>query len=563
MKSTQEFSLDDKYRQEEGVIFLSGIQALVRLPFDQHRADRRRGLRTATLVSGYRGSPLGGLDTAFERNPDLLREHHVVFISGLNEDLGATAIFGSQLANLFPRPKYDGVLGVWYGKGPGVDRCGDIFKHANFAGTGRHGGVLAIAGDDPISKSSTLPTHTEVTMYDALFPVLYPGGVQDILDLGRLGFELSRYSGLWVGFKIVTDVADGIGTAEVSPDRIAIVDPGFTFDGGAWQSTQNPLLLPPFGLEMEREIHYGRLEAAKAFAVANRINQITVPTPGAWLGIVAAGKTYYDLRQGLRDLGLDDDALQRHGIRLLKIGMLFPMEPGIIRKFARGLEELFVIEEKRGLMELFIRDILYNQAERPRVVGKRDAEGRVLVPIDGELDADRVAEIVATRLEARLGLDSLRARLALYEALRERPAPLTLTRQPFFCSGCPHNRSTVVPEGSMAAAGIGCHGMVLAMNRNTLGITHMGGEGAQWVGMAPFTEMPHIFQNLGDGTLFHSGSLAIRQAVAAGTNITYKILYNSAVAMTGGQDAAGAVPVPELTRQLEAEGVKRILVLTD
>ncbi|MFZ1060375.1 MAG: indolepyruvate ferredoxin oxidoreductase family protein [Candidatus Rokuibacteriota bacterium] len=563
MKSTQEFSLDDKYRREEGVIFLSGIQALVRLPFDQHRADRRRGLRTATLVSGYRGSPLGGLDTAFERNPDLLREHHVVFISGLNEDLGATAIFGSQLANLFPRPKYDGVLGVWYGKGPGVDRCGDIFKHANFAGTGRHGGVLAIAGDDPISKSSTLPTHTEVTMYDALFPVLYPGGVQDILDLGRLGFELSRYSGLWVGFKIVTDVADGIGTAEVSPDRIAIVDPGFTFDGGPWQPTQNPLLLPPFGLEMEREIHYGRLEAARAFAAANGLNRITVPTPGAWLGIVAAGKTYYDLRQGLRDLGLDDDALQRHGIRLLKIGMLFPMEPGIIREFARGLEELFVIEEKRGLMELFIRDILYNQAERPRVVGKRDAEGRVLVPVDGELDADRVAEIVATRLEARLGLDSLRARLALYEALRERPAALTLTRQPFFCSGCPHNRSTVVPEGSMAAAGIGCHGMVLAMNRNTLGITHMGGEGAQWVGMAPFTEMPHIFQNLGDGTFFHSGSLAIRQAVAARTNITYKILYNSAVAMTGGQDAAGAVPVPELTRQLEAEGVKRILVLTD
>ncbi len=563
MKEPQEFALDDKYRREEGVIFLSGIQALVRLPLDQHRADKRRGLRTATLVSGYRGSPLGGLDTAFERNPDLLREHHVVFISGLNEDLGATAIFGSQLANIFPRPKYDGVLGMWYGKGPGVDRSGDIFKHANFAGTGRHGGVLAIAGDDPISKSSTLPTHTEVTLYDALFPVLYPGGVQDILDLGRLGFELSRYSGLWVGFKIVTDVADGIGTAEVSPDRVTIADPGFTFEGGPWQPTQNPLLLPPFGLEMERVIHYGRLEAAKAFAAANRINQITVPTPGAWLGIVAAGKTYYDLRQGLRDLGLDDEALRRHGIRLLKIGMLFPMEPGIIREFARGLDELFVIEEKRGLMELFIRDILYNDADRPRVVGKRDAEGRILVPVDGELDADRVAQIVAARLEPRLSLDSLRARLALYQALGERPAPLTLTRQPFFCSGCPHNRSTVVPEGSIAAAGIGCHGMVLAMGRDTLGITHMGGEGVQWVGMAPFSEMPHIFQNLGDGTLFHSGSLAIRQAVAAGTNITYKILYNSAVAMTGGQDAAGAVPVPELTRQLEAEGVKRILVLTD
>ncbi len=560
---THDFSLDAKYHQEEGVIFLSGIQALVRLPLDQHRADKRRGLRTATLVSGYRGSPLGGLDTAFERNPNLLREHHVVFISGLNEDLGATAIFGSQLANIFPKPKYDGVLGMWYGKGPGVDRSGDIFKHANFAGVGRYGGVLAVAGDDPVSKSSTLPTHTEVTFYDALFPVVYPGGVQDILDLGRLGFELSRYCGLWVGFKIVTDVADGLGTADVAPDRVVVTDPGFIYDGRPWQHTQNPLLLPPFGLDLEHEIHYGRLEAAKAFAAANRLNRITVPTPGAWLGIVAAGKTYYDLRQALRDLGLDNDTLRRYGIRLLKIGMLFPMEPGIIREFSRGLEELFVIEEKRGLVELFIRDILYNQTERPRVVGKRDEQGGLLVPADGELDTDAVARIIATRLERRVPLDSLRARLLLYEALRDRPAPFTLARQPYFCSGCPHNRSTVVPEGSMAAAGIGCHGMVLAMNRDTLGITHMGGEGAQWVGMAPFSEMPHMFQNLGDGTLFHSGSLAIRQAVAAGTNITYKILYNSAVAMTGGQDAAGAVPVPELTRQLEAEGVKRILVLTD
>ncbi|MBI4589408.1 MAG: indolepyruvate ferredoxin oxidoreductase family protein [Candidatus Rokubacteria bacterium] len=563
MKNAGEFSLDDKYRQEEGVIFLSGIQALVRLPLDQHRADKRRGLRTATLISGYRGSPLGGLDTALERNPDLLREHHVVFISGLNEDLGATAIFGSQLANLFPKPKYDGVLGMWYGKGPGVDRSGDIFKHANFAGVGRCGGVLALAGDDPVSKSSTLPIHSEATFYDALFPVLFPGNVQDILDLGRLGFELSRYSGLWVGFKIVTDVADGFGTAEVAPDRVIVTDPGFTWEGRSWQHTQNPLLLPPFGLEMEREIHYGRLEAARVFAAANRLNRITVATSDAWLGIAAAGKAYCDLRQALRDLGLDDDALRRYGIRLLKIGMLFPMEPGIIREFARGLEELFVIEEKRGLMELFIRDILYNQTERPHVVGKRDERDRVLVPADGELDADKVAQIVATRLEARLPLESLRVRLALYETLRERPAPFTIARQPYFCSGCPHNRSTVVPEGSMAAAGIGCHGMVLAMGRNTVGITQMGGEGAQWVGMAPFTEIPHMFQNLGDGTLFHSGSLAIRQAVAAGTNITYKILYNSAVAMTGGQDAAGAMPVPEVTRQLEAEGVKRILVLTD
>ncbi|RPH84262.1 MAG: indolepyruvate ferredoxin oxidoreductase family protein, partial [Candidatus Rokuibacteriota bacterium] len=564
MPIAHDFSLDAKYRQEEGVIFLSGIQALVRLPLDQHRADRRRGLDTATLISGYRGSPLGGLDLTLERNPGLLREHNVVFISGVNEDLGATAVYGSQLANYFPQAKYDGVLGVWYGKGPGVDRTGDIFKHANFAGVGRHGGVLALGGDDPLSKSSTLPTHSEVAFYDAKFPVLFPGNVQEILDLGRLGFELSRYSGLWVGFKIVTNVADEIGTAEVGPGRITVVDPGFLYEGKPWRHTQNPLLLPPYVLEMEREIHYGRLEAAKAFAAVNGINRIPVDTADAWLGIAAAGKTYYDLREALRELGLDDAALGRHGIRLLKIGMLFPMEPAIVRHFARGLEEILVVEEKRSFVEMFVRDVLYNDAVHPRVVGKRDEQGRPLVPASGELDADRLAQIVASRLERRLQLESITARVALLEALRERPAALTLSRQPYFCSGCPHNRSTIVPDGSMAAAGIGCHGMALTMpERRTAGVTHMGGEGVQWVGMAPFTSMPHMFQNLGDGTFFHSGSLAIRQAIAARTNVTFKILYNSAVAMTGGQDAAGAMPVPDLTRLLEAEGVKRILVMTD
>jgi indolepyruvate ferredoxin oxidoreductase len=563
MTIAHDFSLDAKYRQEEGLIFLSGIQALVRLPLDQHRADTRRGLNTATLISGYRGSPLGGLDQTLERNPQLLREHNVTFISGLNEDLGATAVYGSQLANLFPRARYDGVLGMWYGKGPGVDRTGDIFKHANFAGVGRHGGVLALGGDDPLSKSSTLPTHSEVAFYDALFPVLFPGSVQEILDLGRLGFELSRYSGLWVGFKIVTNIADEVGTAEVAPDRLRVNDPGFVFEGRPWQAQQQPMLMPPFGLETERLIHYGRLEAARAFAVANGLNRITVPTPDAWLGIAAAGKTYYDLREALRDLGLDDVALRRYGIRLLKLGMLFPMEPTIVGEFARGLEELLVVEEKRDFIELFIRDVLYNETVRPRVVGKADEMGRPLVPANGELDADRIAQLVATRLERRVRSESITARVALLEALRERPAPLTLVRQPYFCSGCPHNRSTRVPEGSMASAGIGCHGMALYMDRSTYGLTHMGGEGAQWVGMAPFTETSHIFQNLGDGTLFHSGSLAIRQAVAAETNVTYKILYNSAVAMTGGQNAAGALPVPALTRALEAEGVRRIIVMTD
>src|SRR6266702_708360 len=563
MTITRDFALDAKYRREEGVIFLSGIQALVRVPLDQHRADKRRGLNTATLISGYRGSPLGGLDLTLERNPDLLRQHNVVFLSGVNEDLGATAVYGSQLANLFPQPKYDGVLGMWYGKGPGVDRPGDIFKHANFAGVGRNGGVLALGGDDPLSKSSTIPSHSEVAFYDALFPVLYPGSAQEILDLGRLGFELSRYSGLWVGFKIVTNVADEIGTAEVAPDRVVHADPGFAYDGRPWQQRQNPLLMPPWGLDTEREIHYGRLEAARAFARVNRLNRVTLDTPNAWLGIAAPGKTYYDLREALRELGLDDTTLRHYGIRLLKIGMLFPMDATTIRDFARGLRELLVIEEKRAFCELFIRDILYNEAERPRILGKSDLEGRPLVPADAELDADRIAQIVATRLERRIPRESITARVALLGALRERPAPLTMARQPYFCSGCPHNRSTVVPEGSMASAGIGCHGMALYMDRQTFGLTHMGGEGAQWVGMAPFTETPHIFQNLGDGTFFHSGSLAIRQAVAAGTNVTYKILYNSAVAMTGGQDAAGAMPVADLTRMLEAEGAKRIVVITD
>src|SRR5439155_7781888 len=524
MAITRDFTLDAKYRREEGLIFLSGIQALVRLPLDQHRADRRRGLNTATLISGYRGSPLGGFDLTLERNSDLLREHHVVFISGLNEDLGATAIYGSQLANLFPRPKYDGVLGVWYGKGPGVDRTGDIFKHANYAGVARYGGVLALGGDDPLSKSSTIPSHSEVAFYDLMFPVLFPGNIQEVLDLGRLGFELSRYSGCWVALKIVTNVSDEIGTAEVSPDRVVVTDPGFEWGGKPWRSSHGMVKFPPWGLQMERELFYGRLEAAKAFAAANGLNRITVDTPDAWLGIAAAGKTYYDLREALHALGLDDAALRRFGIRLLQVRMLFPMEPSIVREFARGLEQLLVIEEKRSFVELFIRDILIDEATHPRVLGKRDDEGRVLVPADGELDADTIAAIPARRLERRIPLASITAHAALLEALRERPAPLSLARQAYFCSGCPHNRSTVVPEGSLSGGGIGCHSMAMTMDRHTVGITQMGGEGAHWVGVAPFSETAHVFQNLGDGTFFHSGSLAIRQAVSAGANITYKIL---------------------------------------
>src|SRR5207249_4980618 len=380
--------------------------------------------------------------------------------SGLNEDLGATAVFGSQMAGLFPNPKYDGVLGMWYGKAPGVDRTGDVFKHANYAGVGRNGGVLALAGDDPISKSSTLPSHSEVALYDALMPTIFPGNVQEILDLGLHGFMLSRVSGLWVGVKIVTNVADEAATAEVDPERVSPVIPTVQLDGKPFQHQINVNLIPPYGLDMERTLHGARLELARRYAWENTLNPIVVPTPQAWLGILTTGKTYYDVRQALAELGLDDAAPRHRG-------------------------------------------------------------------------------------------------------LRRRPRPLTLSRTAFFCSGCPHNRSTVIPDGGVAAAGIGCHGMAMGMDRGIIGVTQMGGEGAQWVGIAPFTGTPHLFQNIGDGTLFHSGSLAINYAVAAGVNMTYKILYNSAVAMTGGQQAAGALSIPALTRRLEADRVKKIIITTD
>jgi indolepyruvate ferredoxin oxidoreductase len=560
---TGEFSLEAKYTQERGRVYLSGIQALVRLPLDQHRADLRRGLRTATFISGYRGSPLGGLDQTLERMRALLRTYEVVFSSGLNEDLGATAVFGSQMVGLFPKPRYDGVLGMWYGKAPGVDRTGDVFKHANYAGVGRNGGVLALAGDDPLSKSSTLPSHSEVALSDALMPVLYPGNVQEVLDLGLHGFMLSRTSGLWVGVKIVTNVADETGTAEVDPDRVSPIIPVVELDGKPFQHQINVNLIPPYGLDMERTIHFARLELARRYAYENKLNRITVPTPNAWFGIVTSGKTYYDVRQALAELGLDDDALRRTGIRILKMGMMFPMEPRIVREFARGLHEILVVEEKRAFLEVFCKDVLYGMPDRPQIVGKLDEEDRPLLTPVGELDSDLIARAIARRLARRVKVESVEARIQHLDELKRRPRTLTLARTAFFCSGCPHNRSTVVPEGSVAAAGIGCHGMAMGMNRGIIGVTHMGGEGAQWVGIAPFTETPHLFQNIGDGTFFHSGGLALNYAVASGVNITYKILYNGAVAMTGGQDAAGALPIPALTRKLEAEGVKRIIITTD
>ena len=567
-RTPREFSLDLKYTAEEGVIYLTGIQALVRVPIDQRRADRRAGLRTAGFISGYPGSPLGGFDFELMRQSRLLREHEIFFTPGLNEDLAATAVWGSQLATAFPGPKYDGVLGVWFGKAPGVDRSGDAIRHANFIGTSRTGGVLAYAGDDPTCKSSTLPSATELALADLGLPVLFPGNVQEVLDLGLHGYALSRCSGLWVALKIVTNVADGAGTAEVSPDRIRPELPTLEINGRPFEHRPNPrAMATPAILEVERELFYARLELARLYARANRLNRVVLPTRPAWLGIAAAGKTFYDVRQALAELGLDDRTLERLGVRLFKISQVFPLEPWTVREFAAGLEEILVVEEKRPFIESAIRDILYSMPDRPVVVGKFDEAGQPLVPGYGELDADTIAPAIAARLLRRVRVESVEARLRQLQALKSRPVSLTVARTPYFCSGCPHNRSLEVPAGSLVGAGIGCHGMALITQRETIGqvtgITHMGGEGAQWVGIAPFTSAPHFFQNLGDGTLFHSGYLAIRFAVSAGVNITYKILYNNAIAMTGGQPIPGAAGVAELTRMLEAEGVRKTIVTTD
>ncbi len=560
------FSLEDRYTLEEGRIILTGVQALVRIPLDQHRADQRAGLNTATFISGYRGSPLGGYDMQLMRAKHLLDQHQVVFEPGVNEDIAATAVMGSQTVHELPNPKYDGVLGVWYGKGPGVDRSGDIFKHAQTTGVGHNGGVLAIAGDDPTAKSSTIPSHSEVALYDAQMPILYPANVEEIIKFGRYGFELSRFSGSWVGMKIVTNTADSYSTAYVSPQTF--VKPAFTYLGRPWRHTQTARLLAPATVNQEREIHEARLDAAKAFQRANPLNRIPVRSNADRFGIVATGKTYYDVREALNGFGLDDAALNQYGIRLLKIGMLYPLDEAITREFAQGLQDIFVIEEKRGLLELFLRDALYSLPDRPNMVGKRDEHGQILVPGHDELDADRITHLLAQRLRGIVPNELIEKRLADY-AKPDAPIILPMigktgaVRTPHFCSGCPHNRSTLLPEGAVVGGGIGCHSLVVLLDRGVTQLTQMGGEGGQWVGQSPFTETEHIFQNIGDGTLVHSGSLAVRQAISAGVNVTFKLLYNAGVAMTGGQEAETEMDVPALTHFFYAEGTKKVIVVAD
>jgi indolepyruvate ferredoxin oxidoreductase len=552
------------FTQEQGVVHLGGIDALVRLTLDQVRADERRGLKTGMFISGYRGSPVGMLDAAFLKNQKTLIERNIHFVDGLNEDLAATAVWGTQMLHTVGKQKFDGVTGLWYGKAPGVDRSGDALKHANYTGIAKNGGVLAVAGDDPSCKSSSLCSQSEPMLMHVGMPSLYPGNVQEILDLGLHGYMMSRLSGLWVGLKIVTGVADGSGSANVDPARLTSTTPDLTFDGKPFTPSMNlGMNVRAEALEMERSLYTRRLEVAKRYAAANKLNHVVFDNPDAWLGIITAGKTYNDLQQSFLELGLDAAALRRYGVRILKMGMLFPMEPQVVRDFARGLEEIFVIEEKRPFLEMFAKNVLYGMANAPRIVGKFDEHEQELLPHYGEFESDAIGRALTKRLSQKARIESAEAWLARLDEIHARDKLPTATRTAWYCSGCPHNSSTQAPDGSIVSAGIGCHTMAMWMGRNVVMGTHMGAEGAQWIGMAPFTDTQHIFQNMGDGTYAHSGSLAIRYCASTNTNITFKLLRNAHTSMTGGQQIMGEEPLSHLVSDLLANGVKKVIVTSD
>ncbi len=558
-------SLSDKFDLDLHHQILTGTQAVVRLALLQKARDRAAGLNTAGYISGYRGSPIAGLEGAFQRVGTLLSENDLVFQPGLNEDLAATAVWGSQQAELRGEGKYDGVFAMWYGKGPGVDRTGDVFRHANHAGTARHGGVLALMGDDHTCESSTSAHQSEFAMVDYMIPVLNPGGVQEILDYGLYGFAMSRYAGVWVGLKCVKDNIESTATVDGRPDRVDIIIP-----------SEADFPLPPGGLNIrlgdealakEARLHDYKRGAILAFARANRLDKLIMSGgPDARIGIVTTGKSYLDVRQALDELGIDELEANRLGIRLYKVAMTWPLEPQGIAAFAEGLDLILVVEEKRSLIETQIKEQLFDLKVRPTVLGKKDEFGNWMFPAKGALEPTDIALVVGERLvQSGRGTDALRARIDhLKRTKGNRPTtPEAFKRLPYFCAGCPHNSSTKVPEGSRAYAGIGCHYMVQWMDRSTDGFTQMGGEGVNWIGEAPFSSRRHVFQNLGDGTYIHSGSLAIRAAVAANVNITFKILYNDAVAMTGGQALDGNLTVPQIVRQVIAEGAKEVAVVTD
>ncbi len=563
--------LDDKYTLESGRIFLTGTQALVRLPMMQRQRDLAAGLNTAGFISGYRGSPLGGFDQQLWKARRYLKDNHIHFQPGVNEDLAATAIWGTQQAAIFGDCRYDGIYSIWYGKGPGVDRSGDVFRHGNFAGASQHGGVLLLAGDDHAAKSSTTAHQCEYAFQDAMVPVLSPAGVQEFLDLGLYGWAMSRYSGCWVGFKTVTETVDATASCYVDPHRIEMVLPeDFEMPEGGLNLRWNGALDI---LEQEERHHRYKIYAARAFARANRLDKAVIDGPDRKIGIVTVGKSYLDVRQALDDLHIDEAEAQRLGLSVYKVAMPWPLEPTGVRAFCEGLDEVLVVEEKRAVIENQLKEQLYNwhTDKRPRIVGKfdrdyPDQDAPAMLPSYGELAPSTIARAIGKLLH-RHGrtTEAIDARLRFLDekdqAMARGPAPLK--RVPHFCSGCPHNTSTKVPEGSRAMAGIGCHYMVQWMDRNTETFTQMGGEGVPWVGQAPFSTTKHVFVNLGDGTYFHSGLMAIRQAVAAKVNITYKILFNDAVAMTGGQPHDGELSPASISRQVWAEGVRQVVVVSD
>jgi indolepyruvate ferredoxin oxidoreductase len=555
-------TLDDKYRLGEGRAFMTGTQALVRLCLEQRRRDAEAGFATAGYVTGYRGSPLGSVDKEFWRAEAFLAEAGVRFHAAVNEDLAATAIWGAQQLPLFKDALKDGVFAVWYGKGPGVDRSGDVFRHANLAGTSRLGGVLALAGDDPACKSSTVPSQSDFALIDAGMPLLHPSDVQELLDFGLLGFALSRFSGCWVGLKAVADVIDASASVVLDPTRARpapfpdVAPP----PGGFYTRWPDP------PMEQEERLYRFKIPAAAAFARANAFDRVVWDSPRPRLGLIASGKTYRDLGEACALLGVDEAWAAARGVRLLKIGFAWPLDGETIRRFAHGLEDIVVVEEKRALIEPQVKDHLYGLGSAaPRVVGKHDETGEWLFPPSGEIGPEAIARALAPRLARLGGAEAIAERIARLDGIEKRRTERTNVpkRIPYFCAGCPHNTSTRVPEGSRALAGIGCHYMAIWMDRSTATFSHMGGEGAAWIGQAPFSATPHVFANIGDGTYFHSGLLTIRAAVASGVNMTYKILYNDAVAMTGGQPMDGPLDVPRITAQVRAEGVERIAVVAD
>jgi indolepyruvate ferredoxin oxidoreductase len=558
----REVALDDKYDLSKQSIFLTGTQAIARMLLVQRERDGQAGLNTAGFVSGYRGSPLGGLDQQLSRAAKQLKAANIVFQPGLNEDLAATAVWGTQQAELQGEGRYDGVFALWYGKGPGVDRSGDVFRHGNMAGTSPHGGVICLMGDDHTAESSTNAHQTEFVLVDRMMPILNPAGVQEIMDYSLHGIALSRFASVWVGIKCVKDNIESTASVDGSVDRVEIATP-------------TDFAMPPGGLsirreldflEQEKRLHIHKRAAILAYLRANKLNQ-TITSGGRKprIGIITVGKSYLDVRQALEDLDIDEVRANDLGIRLFKVACPWPIDPGELKEFAAGLDLIMVVEEKRSLIEVQVREELYGAKSQPMVIGKKDENGEWLFPVHGALDPNDIAVALGARLLQYRDDPALRGRLEEIAGAQGRLAEAQdiARRTPYYCSGCPHSTSTVVPEGSRAYAGIGCHYMVQWMDRSTAGFTQMGGEGANWIGEAPFSTRSHVFQNLGDGTYTHSGSLAIRWAVASGVNVTYKLLYNDAVAMTGGQQAEGHLTPDQMARQVAAEGVRRIAIVAD